>query len=164
VHACSEQGGLLEVTPEQFDRHMAVNARGTLLLSAEFARRFSGERGSGRIVTFTSAPPLAGEIAYAASKGAVEWITISSAAELAAHGITVNAVDPGPTDTGWMTSELHERVRSDSPLGRVGKPQDAAEVVAFLCSRRADWITGQVLHADGGWSALRTIRRGRELL
>jgi 3-oxoacyl-[acyl-carrier protein] reductase len=162
VHAHSEEGGLLDTTPEQFDRHVKVNARGTLLLSAEFARRFQGRRGTGRIVNFSSAPPLAGEIAYAASKGAVEWITLSSAAELAERGITVNAVDPGPTDTGWMTGELYDRIAAESPLGRVGRPEDSAELVAFLCSRQAGWITGQILHCDGGWSSIRTLRRGRE--
>jgi 3-oxoacyl-[acyl-carrier protein] reductase len=164
VHAHSEQGGLLETAPETFDRHIQVNARGTLLLSAEFARRFTGPHGTGRIVNFTSALPLAGEIAYAASKGAVEWITVSAAAELAGGGITVNAVDPGPTDTGWMSEELYERVRSESPLGRVGRPEDAAELVAFLCSPEGGWLTGQILHSDGGWSVLRTLRRGREPL
>ena len=94
---------------------MAVNARGTLLLSAEFVRRFRGELGAGRIVNLTSGLPLAGEIAYAASKGAVEWITVSAAAECAARGITVNTMNPGPTDTGWMSGDLRERIRAESP-------------------------------------------------
>jgi len=79
VHAHSETGGLLEATPEQLDRHWAVNARGTALLSAEFVRRFRGEPGAGRIVNFTSGLPLAGELAYAAGKGALEWITVAVA-------------------------------------------------------------------------------------
>jgi 3-oxoacyl-[acyl-carrier protein] reductase len=163
VHAHSETGGLLEATPEQLDRHLAVNARGTALLCAEFARRFGGRRGEGRIVNFTSAPPLAGELAYAASKGAIEWITLSAAAELAPRGITVNAVDPGPTDTGWMPPELREHIESQMPLGRLGRPQDSAALVAFLCSLEGGWITGQVIHCDGGWSSARTLRFGREL-
>lgn len=163
VHAHSETGGLLEATPEQLDRHLAVNARGTALLCAEFARRFTSEPGQGRIVNFTSAPPLAGELAYAASKGAIEWITLSAAAELAPRGITVNAVDPGPTDTGWMSPELRERIASQMPLGRLGRPQDSAALVAFLCSPEGGWITGQVIHCDGGWSSARALRFGREL-
>jgi 3-oxoacyl-[acyl-carrier protein] reductase len=163
-HAHSELGGLLEVTSGDFDRHVAANARGTLLLMAELARRFAGEPGSGRIVAYTSGLPLRGEIAYAASKGAIEWIAVSAAAELAPRGITVNAIEPGPTDTGWMGAELRERIRGQTPLGRLGRPEDSAELAAFVCSRRADWITGQILHCDGGWSALRTPRHGREPL
>jgi 3-oxoacyl-[acyl-carrier protein] reductase len=162
AHAHSESGGLLEATPTQLDRHWAVNARGTALLSAEFARRFRGEGGAGRIVNFTSGRPLAGESAYAASKGAIEWLTVSAAAELAASGISVNAVDPGPTDTGWMSPELRERIEAEMPLGRLGHPEDSAALVAFLCSRGGGWVTGQVIHCDGGWSSARTLRLGRE--
>lgn len=162
AHAHSETGGVLEASAEQFDRHVAVNVRGTLLLNAEFVRRFRGPSGDGRIVNLTSAPPLAGEVAYAASKGALEWTTLSLAAELAPRGITVNAVDPGPTDTGWISPALRSRIEAESPLGRVGRPEDAAELVAFLCSPRGGWITGQILHCDGGWSSVRTIRHGRD--
>jgi 3-oxoacyl-[acyl-carrier protein] reductase len=122
---------------------------------AEFARRFNGTRGAGRIVNFTSHLPLTGEIAYAASKGAIEWITVCAAAELAPKGITVNAVNPGPNDTGWMSADLYEQIRSQSPLGRVGTPQDAADLVAFLCSEKSRWISGQILNCDGGYDALR---------
>jgi 3-oxoacyl-[acyl-carrier protein] reductase len=162
VHAHSETGGLLEATPEQLDRHWAVNARATALISAEFARRYRGDPGAGRIVNFTSGLPLAGELAYAASKGALEWTTVSSAAELARRGITVNAVDPGPTDTGWISPELRERIEPEMPLGRLGRPEDAAGLVAFLCSPAGGWITGQVIHCDGGWTSARAIRSGRE--
>jgi 3-oxoacyl-[acyl-carrier protein] reductase len=161
-HAHSESGGLLETTAEQLDRHWQVNARATALLMAEFARRFRGESGTGRIVNLTSGLPLAGELAYAASKGALEWLTTSAAAELAPLGITANAIDPGPTDTGWMSAELAERIRAESPLGRLGRPEDAAQLVAFLCSPGGGWLTGQVLRCDGGWSTLRTPRRGRK--
>jgi 3-oxoacyl-[acyl-carrier protein] reductase len=162
VHAHSETGGLLDTGADQLDRHWAVNARGTALLCADFARRFEADPGSGRIVNFTSSPPLAGEAAYASSKGAVEWLTLSAAAELAPRGITVNAVDPGPTDTGWLSDELRQRIAAEMPLGRVGRPEDSAAVVAFLCSPAGAWITGQILHCDGGWSTVRTLRYGRE--
>jgi len=148
-------GGLMEVTPSEFDRSMAVNPRATLFLMAEFARRFSGPKGRGRIVTFTSGLPLKGTIAYAASKGAIEWITVSGAAELAGAGITANAVNPGPNDTGWMSEELLAWHAEQSPLGRTGQPRDAAELVAFLCSEQSGWISGQILTSDGGWSTLR---------
>ena len=163
VHAHSELGGLLETTAQQLDRHFAVNARATALLCAEFAHRFRGEPGSGRIVTFTSGLPLNGEIAYAASKGALEWLTVSAAVELGGRGITANAVDPGPTDTGWMTDELKAAVEDATPLGRAGRAEDAARLVAFLCSSAGGWITGQVLHSDGGFGWVRVARRGREV-
>jgi 3-oxoacyl-[acyl-carrier protein] reductase len=162
VHVRSGQGGVLDTTADEFDHHMAVNARSVLLLSAEFARRFSGSPGSGRIVNFTSSS-LYGELAYGVSKAAVEAITVAAAMELA-PAITVNAVEPGPTETGWMTPELHERIRSAVPLGRVGEPQDAAELVAFLCSERAGWITGEIIYSDGGLSLRQIVRRGRRPL
>jgi 3-oxoacyl-[acyl-carrier protein] reductase len=159
AHARSLSGGLVEVTAQEFDRHLAVNARATLFLISEFARRWRGQPVSGRIVTFVSGPPLCGEIAYAASKGAIEWLTLSAAAELAPRGITVNAIDPGPTDTGWMSAVSARDIAAASPLGRIGTADDAAELVAFLCSERGGWITGQVIRSDGGWSTLTGVAR-----
>jgi 3-oxoacyl-[acyl-carrier protein] reductase len=163
AHTESRQGGVLETTAAEFDRHMAVNARATLLLCAEFARRFRGERGSGRIVAFTSGA-LHGEVAYGASKGALERVVLAAAAELGPRGITVNAVDPGATDTGWISPELYERIGESVPLGRVGRPEDAAELVTFLCSPHGGWITGQILVSDGGGSIAAMLRRGRKPL
>lgn len=161
VHTESRQGGVLDTSAADFDRHMAVNARATLLLCAEFARRFRGEHGTGRIVAFTSGA-LHGEVAYGASKAAVERIVVAAAAELGPRGITVNAVDPGATDTGWISPELHERISEATPLRRVGRPEDAAALVSFLCSPRGGWITGQVLVSDGGGSIAPALRRGRD--
>jgi 3-oxoacyl-[acyl-carrier protein] reductase len=151
--ARSRRAGLLETTVEEFDRHVAVNARGTALMTQEFVQRFEGEWG--RVINFVSGPPLVGEVAYAASKGAIEWITYSTAAELAPRNITVNAIDPGPTDTGWMGEDLKSLLDSRSPMGRVGVAADIAPLVAFLCSEGSRWITGQVLHCGGGWNNLR---------
>jgi len=164
AHTHSRVGGLLETSLQEWDRHLDVNARGTFLLCAEFARRWRREWGTGRIVAFTSAPPLPGEVAYAASKGAIEWLALTVAAELAPQGITVNAVDPGPTETGWMGEGLADVIRAESPLGRLGRPEDVAELVAFLCSAAGGWITGQILHSDGGFGSIRTLRRAREPL
>ena len=135
------------------DVHYAVNMRNTALLSVEFARRFAGGAG-GRIINMTSGQslgPMPNEIAYVMSKGAVEALTKTLAAEVGHKGITVNAVNPGPTDTGWMTDELQEELTPRFAMGRMGLPQDAARLIAFLASDDAEWITGQVIHSTGGF-------------
>ena len=92
---------------------------------------------------------MPGELAYAASKGAVSAFTRSLAKEVGAKGITVNAVDPGPTDTGWMSKELVGRLAGQNAMGRVGLPEDVARMVVFLASAAAGWISGEVIHARG---------------
>jgi 3-oxoacyl-[acyl-carrier protein] reductase len=149
VHCHSSPGGLLDTTIEDFNQHMRVNAGATFQMCAEFARRFSGEAGTGRIINFTS-DALVGEVAYGASKAAVDRITIAGAAELGPRGITVNALNPGPIDTGWMTDEQREFFSARTPLRRLGTPGDTAHLVRFLLSPQGGWITGQVLYSNGG--------------
>jgi 3-oxoacyl-[acyl-carrier protein] reductase len=153
-NAChSERDGVDGLTAGLLDRHYAVNLRATALLSVEFARRFSG-KGGGRIIQLTSGQslgPMPGELAYAATKGAVEALTKTLAVELAPRGITVNAVNPGPTDTGWMTDEIKRELLPRFPMGRLGQPEDAARLIRFLVSPEAEWITGQVIHSEGGF-------------
>jgi len=135
------------------DAHYAVNVRGMALLSVAFATAWPGGEG-GRIVNLTSGQsqgPMPGELAYVASKGAVEAFTLSFSAAVAARGITVNAVNPGPTDSGWMTDEVKEALRPKFGLGRIGLPADVARLVAFLASKEAGWMTGQVIHSEGGF-------------
>ncbi|RAP75709.1 SDR family oxidoreductase [Paenibacillus montanisoli] len=135
------------------DLHYQINIRGTALLSSEFARRFNMHRG-GRIINLTSGQsrgPMAGEIAYAATKGAIDAFTVTLSAEVASKGITVNAVNPGPTDTGWMNEEIKSHLITKFPMGRIGLPSDAARLIAFLASDDAEWITGQVIHSEGGF-------------
>jgi 3-oxoacyl-[acyl-carrier protein] reductase len=151
--AYSTRDGFEVLDAAILDAHYAVNMRGTFLLSVEFARRFSGKSG-GRIINLTSGQsvaPMPGELAYVATKGAIEAFTISLSAELAAHNITVNAVDPGATDSGWMTEEIRQELLPRFPMGRIGQPEDAARLIAFLASDEAAWITGQVIHSRGGF-------------
>ena len=154
VHTYDPGGGLDVIDSEELDRHLAINVRATYLMCREFADRYQSESGPGRIVSFLSGPPLIGSVAYATSKGAVHWMTLSMAGELAPRGITVNAINPGPTDTGWMSPELKHRLIEANPIGRVSQPSDAAELVRFLLSDAGGWINAQFLHSDGGFSQL----------
>ncbi|MFJ4435998.1 SDR family oxidoreductase [Streptomyces sp. NPDC088923] len=148
-HCESVDSGLLDTTVESFDRHFAVNARGSWLMIREYGRRFSGPHGSGRIVAFTS-DHTAGSLPYGASKGALDRITLAAARELAGLGVTANVINPGPVDTGWMPTETREYVREATPLGRLGTPHDTAQLVDFLCSPRGQWVNGQLLMSNGG--------------
>jgi 3-oxoacyl-[acyl-carrier protein] reductase len=151
--AYSTRDGFEMLDAETLDAHYAVNLRAAALLSVGFARRYPGGPG-GRIINLTSGQslgPMPGELAYAATKGAIEVLTVTLAAEVGRKGITVNAVNPGPTNTGWMTAELKEELAARFPSGRVGEPEDAARLVAFLASDEARWITGQILHSEGGF-------------
>ncbi len=149
----SVNGDYKQLDASALDAHYAVNIRGTFLLSVEFARRFKAGRG-GRIINMTSGQslgPMPNELAYASTKGAVEAFTMSLAGNVTKIGITVNAVDPGPTDTGWMNPELKVILSKRTPSGRVGLPEDAAKLIGFLASEEAEWITGQIIHSNGGF-------------
>lgn len=151
--AYSTSNDFSNLTPAELDRHYLVNIRATTLLSIEFARKFNKSTG-GRIINMTSGQfkgPMPGELAYATTKGAIDALTITLSAELASRGITVNAVNPGPTDTGWMDEETKKALVLRFPFGRVGKAEDAAKLVKFLASEEAEWITGQILHSEGGF-------------
>jgi len=151
--AYSTRDGFETLEAEALDAHYAVNVRAMALLSVGFARRYPGGPG-GRIVNFSSGQslgPMPGELAYVATKGAIEAFTRTLAAEVGHKGITVNAINPGPTDTGWMPEELKREIAPKFPSGRVGQPEDAAKLVAFLAGDEAAWITGQVIHSEGGF-------------
>ena len=153
-NACySTNNNYQNIEAEELDKHYQINLRATLLLSSYFARSFEKEKG-GRIINLSSGQfkgPMENEIAYAATKGAVDALTISLAAELAPKGITVNAVNPGPTDTGWMNQKLKEELLKKFPQGRIGQPEDTAKLVSFLASKEAEWITGEIINSEGGF-------------
>ncbi len=154
-HARSGAQALGELTAAEIDLTYAVNTRATLLV----ARALDSARPAGpggRIVLFTSGQyhgAMPSELPYIASKGALHQLTASLAVELMPRGITVNCIDPGPTDTGYAGPALRDAVAAQNPGGRWGTPEDAARLVAWLVSDEAEWVTGQVIASDGGWSA-----------
>ena len=154
AHAESVDSGILDTSVESWDRHFAVNARASWLLVREFARGFAGRHGAGRIVALTSGA-IVHNLPYGASKRTLDRLMVAAAVELRELGVAANAVDPGPTQTGWMDDGLVDYIKEHTPLGRSAVPGDAAELVAFLCSERGGWINGQVLYSDGGFNAAR---------
>ncbi|TDW83984.1 3-oxoacyl-[acyl-carrier protein] reductase [Kribbella pratensis] len=148
-HCESVDSSILDTTIESFDRHFAINARATWLLIREYARRFAGPHGTGRIVALTSDHTVH-NLPYGASKGALDRITLAAAQELSHLGLTANVINPCPIDTGWMTDELRGACVQQTPLGRLGTPADTANLIEFLCSERGQWINGQLLKSNGG--------------
>jgi 3-oxoacyl-[acyl-carrier protein] reductase len=128
---------------------LEVDARGSALMIAEFARRHVA-RGAdwGRIVGLTSGGSLGfpEEVSYGAAKAALENYAMSAALELGGYGITSNVVHPPVTDTGWVTAAVREFVAASEAMFHVSRPEDVAEVIAFLCSDGARLITANVVH------------------
>ena len=167
--AIFETGAVESVTEEHIDKLLAINVRSVMVATREFVMLAQGRRG--RIVNISSIAgrlPSPGGSLYAATKAAVESLTRSHSVELGPRGITVNAVAPGTTMTEMAArgfpADLLRLSGEVIPLGGVGKPEHIAEVVVFLCSDAARWITGQVVGADGGqqttMSVLRRIEDG----
>ena len=151
-HARSGHGRLLDLSASELDAFLHENVRASLLLVREFALRHDDSRPGGRVVLLTSGQhraPMAREVAYAVSKGALQQATLTLADELADRGITVNAVNPGPTETGWGLAT--QEPSAQMPFGRWGEPDDAARLILWLCSDDAGWITGQTIDSEGGF-------------
>ncbi|QIR37753.1 SDR family oxidoreductase [Tolypothrix sp. PCC 7910] len=145
---------ITEITEADFDKIFAVNVKGTYFACQQAAQKLTE---GGRIINFsssTTAMMLPTYSAYVATKGAVEQITRVLAKELGTKKITVNAVSPGPTDTELFrdgkTDEQINRLAQMAALGKLGDVQEIADVVAFLASDEARWITGQNIRVNGG--------------
>jgi 3-oxoacyl-[acyl-carrier protein] reductase len=152
-HARSSKQSLGGLTAEELDLSWAVNARASVLLVQAFAAQHDGRPG-GRVVLFTSGQhraPMSGELPYAISKGAIHQMTTSLADALADRGITVNTVNPGPTDTGWASPQLAAQVGRALPRGRWNTPEEIAAIVAWLVSDDAATLTGDVIDAEAGF-------------
>ncbi|MEW1748618.1 SDR family oxidoreductase [Streptomyces angustmyceticus] len=155
-HALSGSDGPLDaVDAAMLDAHWAVNTRSVILLAQAYARRRTKETPGGRIVLMTSGQDLGDgmpeEIAYGLAKGALATATRSLATTFAGLGVTVNAVNPGPVDTGYAVGALHEQVAGRFPGGRWGAPDDPARLIAWLATDEAAWITGEVINSEGGF-------------
>ena len=138
-----------KITQQVIDDTFAVNVRGSILMTREFINR----RGNyGRIINISTdaAQIFAGQITYGASKATLEALTRSIALEAAPYGITVNCVAPGPTQTGWIDSDLEAAVLPLIPMGKLIQPEDIAETILFLASEQARMLTGQVIKVSGG--------------
>ncbi|SDC43200.1 3-oxoacyl-[acyl-carrier protein] reductase [Terribacillus halophilus] len=154
--AFSENGDYEKFDAFQLDRHYAVNMRSVFLLCTGFAKLFKELKPDswGSIVNLTSGQsqgPMPDELAYIATKGAITAFTQSLAVDLASIGINVNAVNPGPTDSTWMTDEIRQHLLPKFPMGRIGEPDDAARLICFLVGEDGYWVTGQELHSEGGF-------------
>ena len=155
----TRRGAATDLPMADWDAVMAVNVRGLFALSREVAKRLirAGRRGKIiNIASLMSQVSRPGTSAYTASKGAVAQLTKALAVEWAPHGINVNAIAPGYfktelTEPLYTDRKFDRWVRDKTPMGRWGEPEDLAGLAVFLASPASDFITGQVIYADGGW-------------
>jgi 3-oxoacyl-[acyl-carrier protein] reductase len=145
VHLVSTQG---------IDRHFAINARACALMMSEYLKRYLARNGQwGRIINLSTdaAHAHTANVSYAASKHALESYSRSAAAEMGKYGTTVNIIAPGPIQTGYISPEDEADIVMKTPLSRIGLPEDIADVIVFLVSQQARWLTGQLIYVGGGW-------------
>lgn len=147
-----EDFGIHLTNAESIDRHFAVNARACALMMREYLQRHISRRADWRrVINLTTILAHTRNISYAASKHALVSYSMSAAREMGKYGITVNVVCPGATQTGYINPDNEKTLSAQTPLGRVGIPEDIADVIVFLASKQADWLTGQLIYASGGF-------------
>jgi 3-oxoacyl-[acyl-carrier protein] reductase len=155
-HARSSGQDLEHLTAAELDLSYAVNTRASLLLTRAFAAQHEDTRPGGRVLLFTSGQyhgAMPAELPYIASKAALHELTRSLAVHLMPRGITVNCINPGPNDTGYADAASRAAVTAANPGARWSTPTDTARLVGWLLSDEADWVTGQTIASDGGWSS-----------
>ncbi|HUD45504.1 MAG TPA: glucose 1-dehydrogenase [Candidatus Baltobacteraceae bacterium] len=149
---------LEQITEEHFHKHFNVNVLGLILATQEAVKQFDAAGGSIiniSSVASTSAPP--GGSVYSATKGAVDTVTKSLAKELGPRKIRVNAINPGMIETegvhtaGFIGGDFQKQAEAQTPLGRIGQPEDIATIATFLASGDSGWITGETFLASGGY-------------
>ena len=142
------------VSADVIDAHFTVNARAYALLMSEYIKRYlEREARWGRIINISTDAAHAhiGNVSYAASKHAIESYSRSAATEIGKYGITVNIIVPGPIQTGYITPKNESHIAANTPLRRVGRSQDVADVIVFVASEQAGWLAGQLIYVGGGW-------------
>ncbi len=146
-----------EAEPAEFHRQFDINVLGTILAAREAARHFGAEGGSIiNISSVVSTAAIAGSVIYSATKGAVDAVTRVLAAELGPRGIRVNTLAPGMVETegthtaGFIGSDFQKGLETQTPLGRIGQPDDIARIAVFLASDASGWVTGDRITAAGG--------------
>ncbi len=153
-HAYSTYGEIGQWTPEHIDPHLLVNVRASMMMIQSFVNQVDTKKDNA-ITLFTSGQylsPMVNEIAYCVSKEAIICLCRQTSRLLGNKNIRVNCINPGPNDTGYCLGETYESVAKRFPSGHWGTPDDAADLVLFLHSSYAKWITGQVIASDGGFS------------
>jgi len=152
-HAYSTYGEIGDWTPEHIDPHLLVNVRASMMMIQAFAKQADTSKNNA-ITLFTSGQylgPMVNEIAYAVSKEALNCLCKQTSYLLRNQNIRVNCINPGPVDTGYCFGEAHEAVAKMFPSGRWGTPDDTADLLLFLHSEYAKWITGQIIASEGGF-------------
>jgi 3-oxoacyl-[acyl-carrier protein] reductase len=148
---------LENITEEHFHRQFNVNVLGLILTTQEAVKQFGSLNSIINISSVASTSPVAGASIYSDTKGAVDAVTKSLAKELGPRKIRVNSINPGMVETegvhaaGFDQGDFRKQVETQTPLGRIGQPEDVATVAAFLASADSGWITGETVHVAGGY-------------